>query len=146
METISIRLLNKRLLRRLCLLALLSQDLCSHFLGDPNEVQYCRDVAHHVPHATFNLQPGCHHGSHRVEFSGQDRGDVVVRSSSGERGFWVGIWRGHIFHVPACAVPEIQIERKLFLQITFRLNEEEQVTFPVPGDLTVVRIGVQSCL
>jgi hypothetical protein len=40
-------------------------------------------------------------------------------------------------------MPEVQIERESFLQVAVWLDEKEQVTFPVFGDLLVALIGIE---
>jgi hypothetical protein len=42
-------------------------------------------------------------------------------------------------------MPEVQIERESFLQSSLRLDEEEQVSFPIFGDFLITGIGVELC-
>jgi hypothetical protein len=98
-----------------------------YFLGATDKVQHGWHVAHHVAQAAFDLQFGGQHGGHRVNFAGQNGGDIVVGCGQCERRVWVRFSRGLVVDFSTGPMPEVQIEREPFLQIAFGFDEKEQV-------------------
>ena len=70
----------------------------------------------------------------------------IIVCSQSKSGVWIGRLRRVVFRLSALPMPKVEIERELLLQITFWLDNEEQIPFPVLRDLAIFFIRVEFCL
>src|SRR5512139_3755040 len=68
---------------------------------------------------------------------------MAIGGSENEGGLGVGRRVRFVFHLGALAMPEADVESELLFQVPLRLDEKEQIAFPIPGDLSIALIRVQ---